>query len=84
MCRNFRAQEEAPRMRVHRNAKTTPKARALIVQRVETDGWTVAETAEGFGVSERTVHKWRARWRMGGATSLVDRSSAPARIPHRT
>lgn len=71
-------------MRVHRNAKTTPKARALIVQRVEAEGWTVEETAEAFGVSERTVHKWRARWRMGGEASLADRSSAPVRIPHRT
>ena len=71
-------------MRVHPNAKTTPKARALIVQRVAEEGWTVAETAEGFGVSTRTVHKWRARYRELGVAGLADRPSAPATIPHRT
>src|SRR6516162_11116962 len=54
------------RMRVHRNAKTTPKGRALIVQRVEVDGWSVAQTAAAFGVSARTVHKWRARHAAAG------------------
>ena len=71
-------------MKVHPNAKTTPKSRAMLVQRVEEDGWTVPETAEAFGVSERTVYKWRARYRMAGLPGLVDRTSAPARIPHRT
>ena len=71
-------------MRVHRNAKTTPMARALIVQRVDAEGWTVAETAEAFGVSTRTVHKWRARLRSEGLRGLEDRRSVPARIPHRT
>ena len=32
-----------------------------------------------FGVSERTVRKWLARWRAGGEPALNDRSSAPAR-----
>jgi len=71
-------------MRVHRNAKTTPKARALIVQRVDEEGWTVPETAEAFGVSERTVHKWRGRYRELGAAGLGDRRSVPGTIPHRT
>jgi transposase InsO family protein len=56
----------------------------LIVQRVELEGWTVAETAEAFGVSERTVHKWRARGRQDRLTGLQDRSSRPWRTPHRT
>jgi transposase InsO family protein len=71
-------------MRVHRNARTTPKARALIVQRVDAQGWSVEETAEAFGVSTRTVHKWRCRFRTEGASGLIDRSAAPHRIPHRT
>lgn len=71
-------------MRVHRNAKTTPQARALIVQRVEVEGWSVDETADAFGVSVRTVHKWRVRFRSEGADGLQDRSAAPHRIPHRT
>src|SRR5262245_3633759 len=84
LCRNFRAQEEVPRMKLHRNAKTTPMARVLIIQRVEAEGWTVAETAEAFGVSPRTVHKWRARWRAERAAGLEDRRSGPGHIPHRT
>ncbi len=71
-------------MQVHRNAKTTPKGRALIIQRTEADGWTVARTAAAFGVSCRTVWKWRARYRGGGAASLLDRRSRPGRIRHRT
>jgi transposase InsO family protein len=71
-------------MRVHRNAKTTPKTRAVIVQRVDAEGWSVEETAEAFAVSVRTVHKWRRRFRLEGADGLLDRSAAPQRIPHRT
>jgi transposase InsO family protein len=56
----------------------------LIVQRVEVEGWTVARTAAAFGVSTRTVHKWRARSRADGAAGLEDRPSVPHRIPHRT
>lgn len=71
-------------MRVHRNAKTTPKGRALIVQRVEADGWTVVQTAAAFGVSRRTVYKWRRRYRLGGADGLRDGSSIPHRMPRLT
>ena len=71
-------------MRVHPNAKTTPRSRVLIVQRVDAQGWSVEETAAAFGVSERTVHKWRARYRAGGVEALLDRCSAPRHIPHRT
>jgi transposase InsO family protein len=71
-------------MRLHPNAKTTPKARALIVQRVVQDGWTVAETAEAFGVSERTVHKWRAREAALGAAGMAEGSSRPRSSPAAT
>ncbi len=71
-------------MNVHSNAKTTPKSRAVMVQRVEWEGWTVAETAEAFGVSERTVHKWRRRWREGGLKDLGDRATRPSRSPQKT
>jgi transposase InsO family protein len=55
----------------------------LIVDRVAA-GWSLAEAAEAAGVSERTVAKWVARWRAEGQAGLLDRSSAPRRIPHRT
>ena len=56
----------------------------MIVQRVESEGWTVAETAEAFGVSTRTVHKWRGRVRAEGFAGVEDRSSAPKRIAKQT
>ena len=71
-------------MKLHPNAKTTPKGRALIVQRVDADGWSVAQTAAAFGVSARTVGKWRARYRADGLAGLGDRPSSPHRIPQRT
>jgi transposase InsO family protein len=71
-------------MQLHRNAKTTPKGRALIVQRVDVDGWTVVRTAVAFGVSVRTVHKWRARYDSEGVAGLLDRESTPRRSPERT
>ena len=71
-------------MKVHRNARTTPKARALMVQRVDREGWSVDETAAAFGVSPRTVYKWRARYRSDGVRGLDDRSSVPRRMPART
>jgi transposase InsO family protein len=71
-------------MRLHANAKMTPMARALLVNRVEDEGWTVAEAAEAAGVSTRTAFKWRARWRTEGWRGLRDRDSAPRRRPRRT
>lgn len=46
-------------------------------------GESGAAAAAAVGVSERTVWKWRARWREGGAEALRDRSSRPNRSPHR-
>lgn len=46
-------------------------------------GWTVVAAAEAAGVSERTMYKWRARWRAGDH-ELSDWSSRPLRSPMRT
>ena len=70
-------------MKLHANAKTTPKTRLLLVQRIE-DGWDPASAAEAVGVSSRCAWKWLARYRAGGLVGLEDRSSAPRSIPHRT
>ena len=67
-------------MRVHRNAKTTPKMRQLIVTRAE-QGWTYRRIAAALGISVRTVAKWRARSRQ--ADGLSDGSSRPQRQPRR-
>ena len=37
-------------MRIHRNAKTTPAARAALVHRVLHEDWTYAETAAAFAL----------------------------------
>ena len=48
----------------------TVARRALIVQRVLVDGWTSAEAATAFGVSQRQVDVWVADFRRSGMTSL--------------
>ena len=69
-------------MRLHRNAKTTPLMRQLIVDRVMRQHWTQARAAEAAGVSVRTVTKWVARWRAGDLACL-DAASRPHRQPRR-
>ena len=71
-------------MRLHGNARTCVHSRRLIVERVLERGWTVAAAAEAAGVSTRTAAKWLARYRAEGVAGLVDRSSAPQRVPRRT
>ncbi len=71
-------------MRLHGNARTCLHSRSLMVGRVLEQGWTLAQAAEAAGVSVRTVSKWVGRFRAEGADGLLDRSSAPAAVPHRT
>jgi transposase InsO family protein len=71
-------------MNFHANARTCPKSRRLLVDRVMERGWSVTAAAEAAGVSDRTVYRWLARFREQGEAGLVDRSSAPKRIPHKT
>ena len=70
----------ALRMRLHPNAKTSPKMRQLLVDRVRGQGWTQASAAAAAGISVRTVAKWLARARQGD-TQLADRSCRPHRQP---
>ncbi len=71
-------------MKLHRNAKSTPSTRLIMVQRVLHEGWSYADAAEGFAVSVRTVAKWVRRFRDGGLAALEDASSRPGRPPHQT
>ena len=71
-------------MKLHGNARTCLHSRLLIVERVLEQRWTVAAAATAAGVSERTAAKWLARYRSEGRNGLVDRSSAPHRLPRRT
>jgi transposase InsO family protein len=71
-------------MEVHANAPLSPIGRRRVVDRVIVEGWSVAAAAEAAGVTERTVYRWLARFRADGVLGLVDRRSAPRRIPHKT
>lgn len=65
-------------------ARLTQFGRLLLVQRVEYEGWSVAQAAEAVGVSRATGHKWLRRYREEGLHGLEDRSSRPLRCPRRT
>jgi len=69
-------------MNIHKNARTTPQSRALLVHRVCREHWPVSAVAMAFGVSERTVYKWLARYRSEGLVGLGDRRSIAHRRPH--
>ena len=71
-------------MKLHANARTCPKSRQLLVDRIQQKGWSVVEAAEAAGITDRTARRWLARWRTEGPVGLLDRSSAPKRIPHKT
>ena len=71
-------------MKLHPNAKTTPYARQLLVDRIQRLCWSVDDAAQAAGVSPRTAYRWLARERREGATGLRDRSCRAHRIPHRT
>ena len=69
-------------MNIHKNARTTPLSRVMLVRRVLIDRWPIAEVARSLGISTRTVYKWLARYRAEGARGLEDRSSIARRHPH--
>jgi len=69
---------------LHRNARTCPRSRRLLADRVLLEGWSLAAAAEAAGVSGRTAWKWVDRFRREGEAGLEDRSSAPVSVPART
>lgn len=69
-------------MNIHKNARTTPRSRVMLVHRVLREQWPVSSVALAFGVSERTVYKWLARYRAEGVAGLHDRRSVAHRRPH--
>jgi transposase InsO family protein len=42
------------------------------------DGWTVTELCERYGISRKTGYKWLERYRLEGPAGLSERSRAPA------
>jgi transposase len=71
-------------MNLHANAALSLNRRRLLCERVVDETWTVRRAAEAAEVSVRCARKWVGRYRAEGDHGLLDRSSAPRRIPHRT
>ena len=64
-------------MDVHKNARSLPASRALLVDRTENQGWSLSAAAKAAGMSVRRAREWRRRARAD--ESLEDRSSRPKR-----
>jgi transposase InsO family protein len=71
-------------MKLHANAALSLKGRRELCRRIVERERTVSEAAEAAEVSVRCARKWVARYRAEGEQGLLDRSSAPRSIPHRT
>jgi transposase InsO family protein len=71
-------------MKLHGNARLTLHGRRLLVERVCVQAFSLQMAAEAAGVSTRTASKWVGRYRREGELGLLDRSSAPQRVPGRT
>ena len=71
-------------MKLHANAALSLIQRRRMVGRAVGQGWSLAKAAEAAEVSDRTCSKWVSRYLESGEAGLLDRSSAPRQIPHRT
>lgn len=69
-------------MDIHKNPRTTPHSRMLMMQRLPS-GWTAAAVAKAQGVAITTVRKWRDRFTAEGEAGLAHRSSQPGRASSR-
>jgi transposase InsO family protein len=67
-------------MNIHENARTTPRSRLVMMERLDA-GWKIIAVASCLGIDARTVRKWRDRYRSDGPAGLRDRSSRPRRCP---
>ncbi len=65
---------------MHKNARLTPKGRALMVARLQA-GHHQADVAQSMGVSLTTLKKWLRRYRDEGQPGLEDRRSRPRVSP---
>lgn len=71
-------------MYLHANAALSLNKRRDLCRRVVDERWKVGEAAAAAEVSVRCARKWVGRYRAEGELGLMDRSSAPKVIPHRT
>jgi transposase InsO family protein len=71
-------------MKLHANAALSLNKRRGLCERVVDQDWTLSKAAEAAEVSVRCARKWVGRYRVEGELGLLDHSSAPLSIPHRT
>jgi transposase InsO family protein len=71
-------------MNLHANSALSLKGRRQLCRRVVDERWTLTRAAVAAEVSVRCARKWVGRYRGEGELGLLDRSSAPSSIPHRT
>ena len=71
-------------MKLHGNAALSLNRRRVLCLRVLEQGWSLTSAAATAEVSVRCARKWVGRYRAEGELGLLDRSSAPRSIPHRT
>jgi len=71
-------------MKLHANAALSLKGRRELCRRVLSGERTLSEAAWAAEVSVRCARKWVVRYWAEGELGLLDRSSAPRSIPHRT
>jgi transposase InsO family protein/transposase len=71
-------------MKLHANAALSLNRRRQLCRRVIDERWTLTQAAAAAEVSVRCARKWVGRYRAEGELGLLDRSSAPSTIPHRT
>lgn len=65
---------------MHKNARLTPKGRALLLARLES-GQHPRDVAQAMGISLTTLRKWLRRYRTEGPAGLLDRSCRPHHSP---
>jgi transposase InsO family protein len=71
-------------MNLHANAALSLKGRHQLALAIVSGERTLTEAAQAAGVSVRCARRWSSRYRIEGERGLLDRSSAPRRIPHKT
>lgn len=68
-------------MNIHKNARSLPASRELMVRRVEQGDATLKEAAKAIGLSERRGAEWLRRFRAKEPNWSWDRSSRPHQMP---
>jgi transposase InsO family protein len=68
-------------MNSHKHARLTYARRLDLVEELIKGGASTTQAALDYGVTPRTVRKWRGRFLAGGEAALADASSRPTRSP---